>query len=154
MPGPYKRRVPRLHGFDYATPGAYFVTVCVHKHACVLGSIQDDEMKLSRIGEIVRDCWLGIAEHYPSVALDVFVVMPNHIHGIVWLNVGAGHAPPLHRVIGSFKSAASNKAGRSLWQRSFYDRVIRDDEELRALREYVEANPLRWPLDLENPARR
>lgn len=95
----------------------------------------------------------GDSLHFPAVALDAFVVMPNHIHGILWLS-RAGHAPPLHRVVGSFKSAASRATGHSLWQRSFYDRVVRNDEELRALREYVEENPLRWVVDLENPASR
>ena len=83
------------------------------------------------------------------MGLDAFVVMPNHVHGIVWLP-GAGHAP-LPVVIGSFKSAVSRLAGGPLWQR-FYDRVIRSDSGLRALRQYVTDNPLRWALDRENPA--
>jgi putative transposase len=88
---------------------------------------------------------------FPAVGLDAFVVMPNHVHGIVWLP-GAGHAPPLPVVIGSFKSAVSRLEGGPLWQRSFYDRVIRSDIELRALRQYVTDNLLRWALDRENPA--
>jgi putative transposase len=76
--------------------------------------------------------------------------MPNHVHGIVWLP--GGHAPPLPVVIGSFKSAVSRLEGGPLWQRSFYDRMIRSDIELRALRQYVTDNPLRWALDRENPA--
>jgi putative transposase len=130
------------------------VTVCTRNRASVLASVQGEGTKLSPLGEIVRRCWLEIPGHYPTVSLDTFIVMPNHIHGIVWLGVGAGHAPPLHRVVGSFKSAASRACGRPLWQRSFYDRVIRNDDELRGLREYVGENPLRWALDLENPARR
>lgn len=152
MPGP-KRKSPRLHAYDYATAGAYFVTVCVRNRACRLGLVEADEMKLGRLGRVVEECWLEIPLHFPAVALDAFVVMPNHIHGILWLS-RAGHAPPLHRVVGSFKSAASRATGHSLWQRSFYDRVVRNDEELRALREYVEENPLRWVVDLENPASR
>jgi putative transposase len=66
----------------------------------------------------------------------------------------AGQAPPLHTVIGAFKAGVSREVGWSIWQRSFYDRVIRNDEELRALREYVEENPLRWAVALENPASR
>ena len=152
MPGP-KRKSPRLREYDYATAGAYFVTVCARDRSCLFGAIADDEMKLNRLGRTVEQCWLEIPVHFPTVALDAFVVMPNHIHGLVVLS-RAGHAPPLHLAIGSFKSAASHAAGHSVWQRSFYDRVIRDDEELRALREYVEENPLRWALDLENPASR
>jgi REP element-mobilizing transposase RayT len=92
-----------------------------------------------------------VPDHFPAVGLDAFVVMPNHVHGIVWLP-GAGHAPPLPVVIGSFKSAVSRLAGEPLWQRSFYDRVIRSDSELRALRQYVTDNPVRWALGRENPA--
>ena len=153
MPGP-ERRSPRLRGYDYAAEGAYFVTVCARRRACLFGAVVGDQMKPRRVGTIVERCWLEIPLHYPTVALDAFVVMPNHLHGILWLSVGAGHAPPLHRVIGSFKSAATKAATRSIWQRSFYDRVIRNDEELRALREYVAENPLRWALDLDSPARR
>lgn len=152
MPGP-ERRSPRLREFDYATDGVYLVTACARDRACILGAVADDELRLNRFGQIVERCWLEIPTHFPTVDLDAFVVMPNHIHGILWLS-RAGHAPPLHRVVGSFKSAASRAAGQALWQRSFYDRVIRNDEELRALREYVEENPLRWALDLENPASR
>jgi putative transposase len=85
------------------------------------------------------------------VELDAFVVMPNHVHGIVWLPE-ATVFPPLHLIIGSFKSAASRAAGRPIWQR-FHDRVIRDDQELAALRRYIAENPLRWAVDQENPAR-
>jgi len=152
MPGP-ERKSPRLREYDYATAGAYFVTACLRDRACLLGSVEADEMRLSRLGRIVEHCWLEVPVHFLAVALDAFVVMPNHIHGILWLS-RAGHAPPLHRVVGSFKSAASRAAQRRLWQRSFYDRVIRDDEERRALREYVEENPVRWAVDLESPASR
>ena len=77
--------------------------------------------------------------------------MPNHIHGILVL-VGAGYIRPLPGVIGLFKAAVSRQAGRPVWQRSFHDRVIRDDDELEALRRYIEDNPLRWAVDRENPA--
>jgi len=150
MPGP-ERKSPRLPAYDYAAMGAYFVTVCARNRACVFGAVVSDEMRLNRVGRIVEECWSAITMHFPAVRLDPFVVMPNHVHGIVWLP-RAGHAPPLPAVIGSFKSAASRAAGRPLWQRSFYDRVIRDEEELRALRQYVAQNPLRWALDGENPS--
>ena len=148
MPGP-KRKSTRLRGYDYATAGAYFVTVCAREHARLFGAVVHDEMKPSRVGRIVEGCWAAIPDHFPIVRLDAFVVMPNHVHGIVWLP-RAGHAPPLPLLIGSFKSAASREAGRRLWQRSYYDRVIRNEAELRLLREYVADNPLRWTLDEEN----
>jgi REP element-mobilizing transposase RayT len=150
MPAP-ERKSPRIREYDYAA-GSYFVTVCVRSRACILGDVVDDEMRLSRVGKIVVASWRAIPAHFPSVSLDVFVVMPNHFHGILSLS-RAGHAPPLPAVIGSFKGAASRAAGRRLWQRSFYDRVIRNESELQALRQYVVDNPLAWALDGENPAR-
>jgi putative transposase len=151
MPAP-ERKSPRIREFDYATAGVYFVTACVRSRACILGTVVDDEMRLSRVGEIVARSWRAIPAHFVSAALDAFVVMPNHVHGIIWLS-RAGHAPPLPAVIGSFKGAASRAAGRPLWQRSFHDRVIRNESELQELRQYVLDNPLKWALDRENPLR-
>jgi putative transposase len=110
-------------------------------------------MRLNRLGTLAEACWTAIPSHFPAVALDAFVVMPNHIHGIVWLT-RAGHAPPLPLVIGSFKAAASRLAAAQIWQRGFYDRVIRDEQELCALRQYIADNPLKWAVDQENPAAR
>lgn len=152
MPGP-KRRSPRLAEYDYASAGAYLVTACTLERRCLFGEIVVDEMQSSSLGKLVASCWAQIPRHFPSVALDAFVIMPNHLHGILWLT-GAGHAPPLHGVVGAFKAAASRAAERHLWQRSFHDRVIRDDAELQRLRQYVIDNPLRWALDRENPAGR
>jgi putative transposase len=150
MPGP-KRKSPRLREYDYSTGGAYFVTVCARDRACLFGAVSRDRMHPNRLGRIVDECWTEIPKHFPAVSLDAFVLMPNHIHGIVWLP-RAGHAPPLPAAIGSFKSAASRAAGRPLWQRSFHDRVIRDESELQALRQYVADNPVRWAVDRENPS--
>jgi REP element-mobilizing transposase RayT len=140
-----------MRSHDYGAAGAYFVTVCVRNRACLFGTVSDDEVVLTPLGRHVQACWYAIPEHCGGVDVDRFVVMPNHVHGIVWLS-GARHASPLRVVIGSFKAAASRLAGRPLWQRSFHDRVIRDDGELEALRRYVAENPLRWALDRENPA--
>jgi putative transposase len=151
MPAP-ERKSPRIREYDYATPGAYFVTVCARNRACLFGTVREDHVRLSNIGEAVARAWIEIPSHFDGVALDEFVVMPNHFHGIVWLS-RAGHAPPLPVVIGSFKSAASRVVGRALWQRTFHDRVIRRESELQAFRRYAVENPLRWALDRENPFR-
>jgi putative transposase len=143
MPGP-RRQSPRLRGFDYASRGAYFVT-CVQDGACLLGAVVADQMLLNQLGRIAAECWRAIPVHFGVIELDEFIVMPNHIHGIV-CSTGEGHAPPLHLVIGSFKSATSRLAGRRLWQRSYYDRVIRNETELHELRKYIGENPLRWAL--------
>jgi putative transposase len=151
MPG-LERQSPRLRGYDYSATGSYFVTVCARNGACWFGTIVDDRMLLTRLGRIVTKCWEEIPLHFREVQLDEFVVMPNHMHGIVCLT-GAGHAPPLHLLIGSLKAAASRLAGRPLWQRSYFDRVIRNEAELQHLRQYVADNPLRWALDEENRSR-
>jgi putative transposase len=151
MPGA-GRRSPRLSEYDYTTTGAYFVSACTRDRACIFGAVVDGEMRPTGVGLIVEECWSAIPEHFTGVRLDAFVLMPNHVHGILWL-VGAGHAQPLPLVVGSFKSAVSRLSRRALWQRSFYDRVIRNDTELQSMRQYIVDNPLKWAVDCENPSR-
>jgi putative transposase len=151
MPGP-RRKSPRLREYDYATAGAYLVTVCVRNRACLFGSIVNDELRPTSLGWSVAKCWAEISTHFPEVELDAFVVMPNHVHGIVWLPE-AGVVRPLHVIVGSFKSAVSRTAARPIWQRSFHDRVIRGEQELAALRHSIAENPLRWAIDRENRLR-
>ena len=174
MPGLPVRRSIRLRGHDYREAGAYFVTVCTLRRACLFGEIVDDHLQLSPIGEIVAAAWTSTPGHFPGIDLDAVVVMPNHVHGIILIvdSVGAKHASPLHipprgtspgslaAIIQSFKSAATLAVNRSrgrpgftLWQRGYYEHVIRDDEELNRLRRYIEENPMRWALDEENPHR-
>ena len=173
MPALPVRRSTRLRGFDYREAGAYFVTVCTSGRACMLGQIVDDRPILSDIGRAVSKSWLALPAHFFDVSLGDFVVMPNHVHGILVLRVaGAKHASPLHlpprgtspgslaAIIQSFKSAATRGvnqqqgvSSRKLWQRGFYDHIIRDDAELNRIRRYIEENPLRWALDEENPHR-
>ena len=184
----HRRRTVRLPEYDYASVGYYFVTVCAHQHRCVFGEIQNDEMQVNAVGQIVEACWREIPRHFAHSGLDVFIVMPNHVHGIVVINEmeapsasmnkdqpdGRGTAcraptreefgKPVHgslaTIIRSFKSACTKQInvlrrtpGQSVWQRGFYDRVIRDEVELRAVREYIVYNPLKWDLDEEHPDR-
>jgi REP element-mobilizing transposase RayT len=146
-----QRRPIRLPAYDYASPGAYFVTVCTAGRVCFLGSIVEDASRLDAVGRLVEREWVALPTRFPYLELDAFVVMPNHLHGIVVLR--AGQAPPLPVVVGSFKSGCSRHAGRALWQRGFHERVIRDERELARIRQYVAENPLRWALDRENPDR-
>jgi putative transposase len=135
-----------------ASSGAYFVTVCSRERACIFARVLDDRVDLSPIGGIVEESWFAIPRHHRGVQLDAFVVMPNHVHGIVALHRAGQVRPlPLPAIVGAFKGRASRIAGRRLWQRGYYERVIRGEEELGALREYIEQNPLRWALDRENP---
>ncbi len=149
MPRP-KRRSPRLQAYDYATEGAYLVTVCSAGRACIFGAVVDEEVRLSAAGRVVAAEWRQIGIRWSTARLDAFVVMPNHLHGILWRD-RAGQDPPLPTMVGLFKSGASRRLGRSIWQRSFHDRIIRNETELQALREYITENPVRWAVDRENP---
>ena len=80
-----RRRSIRLKGYDYSQPGAYFVTICTHERRCLFGDVVDGEMRLNELGKIARQCWLAIPEHFPHARLDEFVIMPNHVHGIIWI---------------------------------------------------------------------
>jgi len=143
----------RLGGYDYSRAGAYFITACAGDRKCLFGVIEEDEMHLNHIGNSVESCWLEIPAHFPNAALDAFVAMPNHVHGILLLNnVGAGHARPLPVIIGSFKSAVTRQAGFSVWQRSYRERILRNETELNQARRYIDDNPARWSADKDNPA--
>jgi REP element-mobilizing transposase RayT len=116
-------------------------------------------MQPNAAGEAAVRCWDEIPRHFPHVELDAFVVMPNHVHGVLLFEdqagdtgepARAGHARPLPVVVGSFKSAVSRRLG-PVWQRSYWERVVRSGEELDQIRDYIEDNPLRWPVDAEFP---
>jgi REP element-mobilizing transposase RayT len=152
------RKPLRLPHYDYASPGAYFVTICTHGRACLFGSINGSEAALSYEGGIVRKVWSGLPAHYPNVALDEFVIMPNHVHGILVIHDEGGR--PLSEMVRGFKAFStrelqSNGLTRTpVWQRGYYEHVVRDDDDLTAIREYIRNNPLKWELDEENPERR
>ena len=135
----------RLAGYDYSRVGAYFVTLCAVDRKCLFGEIVAGEMRLNQIGMLVASCWGEIPKHYPNVTLDEFVVMPNHLHGILLLGDAVdGHTRPLPVIVGSFKSAVSRLAGFPVWQRSYWDRIIRSEAELNQARRYTRENPSRW----------
>ena len=164
------RQTLRLPEYDYSQGGAYFVTICVQGRECVLGKVQDGEVCLSPLGEIAAESWAWIEAGYPQVSLDVWVVMPNHIHGIIILMTdgrgGSRTAPttkpkPLGRLIGAFKTISTKRINAMrlapatrFWQRNFYEHVIRNESSLSRIREYIVNNPLRWELDRENPRRK
>ena len=156
-----RRRSIRLRDYDYAQAGAYFVTICTHERRSLFGRIVDAQMQVDSIGEIIAQEWVKSAEMRPDVELDAFVIMPNHLHGIVLLGQsGAGAAArPLGAVIRGFKAAATGAlaaAGHGLnhplWQRNYYEHIIRSEESLEAIRAYIADNPARWAEDRQNPA--
>src|SRR5713101_2968545 len=154
-PDRHHRRSIRLKDYNYAQAGAYFVTLCTYGRECVFGDVIDGEMQVNGYGKIVTACWEEIPNHFVGVGLDAFVVMPNHIHGVVVIangrqqppNPRATHASPLHRprrpqrksigsIIGAFKSASTKGVnemrqtpGMPLWRRDYYEHVIRDEDE-------------------------
>ena len=158
-----QRRQLRLHGCDYAFPGVYFVTICSAGKRPVFGSIRGERIVLSPAGEIVRSEWIALVERFSRLVLDEFVIMPNHLHGVlafVGHAGGASPSPTLFEVIGTFKSISTIKVnkllgrrGVPLWQRSYYEHIVRTGEDLRKIQGYILENPLMWSLDPENPNR-
>lgn len=180
-PNLHRRRSIRLKDYDYTQSGAYFVTICTHGRECLFGEIDaNGNMILSQYGEMVQDEWFKTAIIRSYVDLDAFVVMPNHVHGIILITsdapVGATrrvaptpndhHNPKgpksksLGAIVGSFKSSVSRHinewretAGAPVWQRDYYDVVIRNEAMLNTRRQYIETNPSRWAFDENNPLR-
>jgi REP element-mobilizing transposase RayT len=159
-----ERRSIRLKEYDYSLAGAYFVTICAHKRECLFGEVLDGQMRLNDAGRLIQAAWESLPEYYPHVVLDVWVVMPNHFHGVIIL-VGAGlkpaqtenrHGlPEIVRAMKTFSSRRINEmrgtSGVPVWQRNYFERVIRNDNEMHRSREYIVNNPAKWDLDRENP---
>ena len=180
------RRSIRLKAYDYSRKGAYFITICTQNRECLFGRIVDQEMCLSDGGRMVQVVWNDLPSNYPGIEIDAFVIMPNHIHGIIIIHdrrgepcvrlVGYGRKKGEHkvrpygtrpdslgRVVQGFKSKTTHEyiggvkqmgwtpfSGK-LWQRNYYDHIVRNDEELNRIREYISDNPRRWDMDRENP---
>ncbi|GAB4343335.1 MAG: hypothetical protein Kow0099_21640 [Candidatus Abyssubacteria bacterium] len=173
-PDKHHRRSVRLQGYDYSRAGAYFVTICAQNRECVFGKIVGRRMRLNDAGRIVQAAWNDLPNHYAGVELDAFVAMPNHVHGIVVI-VGAGLKPAptglkpaptanraahgLPEIVRAFKTFSSRRInelrhtpGARLWQRNYYEHIIRNEESMERVRDYIVNNPLQWELDRENPA--
>jgi REP element-mobilizing transposase RayT len=157
------RKKQRLSQYDYSTPGAYFINVCVENMRCRFGEVRDGSMNLNETGKIVNNQWNWMFEQYPYIHRDEFVIMPNHVHGILQI-AGNGRDRSLQEqkiktiseLIGAFKTTSSKMihlAGQPdfKWQKSFYDHIIRDEKELHSVREYIVNNPMSWDLDKNNP---
>lgn len=174
-PQKHHRRSIRLQGYDYARQGGYFVTICTRDRRRLFGHVANGRVELNTFGRLVEAEWRRTADLRPAVELDAYVVMPNHLHGILFITGHGGgtacRAPTaaqfgrpvprsLSTVLRSFKSAATRRMnaarqtpGRPLWQRNYYEHVIRDEEDLERIRAYILANPEYWALDPENPER-
>jgi REP-associated tyrosine transposase len=218
-PDVHHRQSIRLRNFDYSSCGAYFLTLCAQGRECLFGDVERGEVMLSPAGEAVRSAWEELPVHYPRAHLDAFVIMPNHVHGIILLqgpdgtDVGAGLRPahdlsgmepqqqggskkgrsekgrsekgrsekgrsekgrsekgrsetcpygdggvPLSEIVRALKSFSARRInhirdnpGCPVWQRNYYERIIRDEMELAGIRGYIRDNPAQWAEDQENP---
>ena len=163
----HSRRPNRLQDYDYSQTGYYLVTICARDRVNYFGGIEKGQMRLNEIGQIVTDCWWAIPEHFHNATLDEFVVMPNHIHGVVIIvgNADLRSLPHANRskmylskIVHGFKSSVTRTVRKRWgnhsfgWQKSFYDHVIRNDEDLYRVRAYIQNNPLDWELDKNNRA--
>jgi putative transposase len=165
----HHRRSIRLKNYDYTQEGAYFITICTQDRQCIFGDIKKGEMQLNLLGTIADKYWQEIPQHFPHIKLDVFVVMPNHVHGILWIvkriaretktkDYGKMTPGSISTVIRSYKSAVTKKINlicnqkgmASVWQRNFYEHINRDEESLSEIRKYILNNPLDWDNDDEN----
>lgn len=182
MQGHHRRSI-RLQQYDYTQSAFYFITICTHNRFCLFGAIENDAMRLSKQGAIAVDCWSAIPDHFSCIELDEFIVMPNHVHGILRVadNDGGGTArrgtacrapttaataTPIEQfgvpvsgsiptVIRSFKSAVTkgindrfqSSARCVVWQRNYWEHLIRDEGELQRIREYICNNPVHWATD-------
>jgi len=187
-PERHHRRSIRLKGYDYSQVGAYAVTLVSRLRDSLFGEIVDGQMMLNAVGEVIAATWRWLAGHYPYVTLDTWVVMPNHLHGIIVLagddrrGEEAGDAispsrqadipassplPPhgtqpgsLSAIIQTYKAESTRRVNRVLglhgsgshiWQQNYYERIIRNEREMDAIRAYIANNPIQWAVDRENP---
>ncbi len=202
-PNKHQRRSIRLPGYDYDQPGVYFLTVCTEGHVCLFGRVVGEAMEWNDAGRAVERCWREIPAHFPHVTLDEFIVMPNHVHGILIIAdsnddpiVGANNHSPVQigpqphvvahgptirandysplpapdhpspwprgtsKTIGSvirgFKIGVAkwmreNTHSRDIWQRNYFEHIIRNDVALNRIRQYITDNPVRWAYDRYNP---
>lgn len=169
-PDIHHRRSIRLKDYDYGQQGAYFVTICSQERLLFFGEIIETKMQLNEAGEMVQIIWDNLPGRFPQLALDAFVVMPNHVHGILVINSVESPdntpAPKLGTIINAFKSITTHEYIKGvrengwkafpgkLWQRNYYDEIIRNEVVLDQIREYIINNPGQWAMDKENPTRK
>jgi putative transposase len=178
----HHRRSIRLPDYDYAQDGWYYVTICSQNHRCLFGEISQEKMILNSAGAMIEKWWRKLPEKYPGIQLDEYVVMPNHLHGIIVI-VGAAPrgrpntgthsvnesgqphrvAPTLGVIIGWFKTMSTNEYIRNVkqdgwpafekrvWQRNYYEHIIRKEKELHSIQNYIAENPMRWEEDENHP---
>lgn len=171
----HHRRSIRLADYDYSAEGGYYITIVTQGRVCLFGEVIDGIVQLNEFGKIVWEEWYRTAKLRPNVELmeDEFVVMPNHVHGIIWLNdlpgrgaarcaltggqYGVMNPDSLPVIVRAFKSAATNRInllrgspGVSIWQRNYYEHVISSERDYDNIANYIYSNPFNWDADAEN----
>ena len=156
-----RRKPTRLTGYDYSTPGAYFITICTNQKAHLFGEIANEHMQLNDLGKIVNQEILKIESHYANIRIDKFVIMPNHIHMIIVISETEGINPfptkkiDIPNIVGKFKAGTTRIVGnafmhsvkKTIWQSSFHDHIIRGEEDYHKIWEYIDANVMQWNKD-------
>lgn len=169
----YHRHSVRLKDYDYSSPGAYFITVVTHKHMCIMGKVISGVMKTNTLGLIAQECWQQIPDHFPNTFIEPFMLMPNHIHGIITIyeddrstiyrapttitteRFGKPVIGSIPTIIRTYKATVSRRARRELgmdkiWQRNYYEHIIRNQDEMEHISAYILNNPQTWSDDPEN----
>ena len=152
-----KRKHNRLIDYDYSNTGYYFITICVDNKQDYLGVIKDETLFLNEFGKTVEEIWKGLKQRFTNIDLDEYIVMPNHFHGILVIDSESIYKKNnLSSIVGAFKSLTTIKIHKMgledfKWQRSFFDRIIRNEKELYHIRKYIVQNPLLWDIEKNNP---
>ena len=161
--------------YDYSSPNYYFVTICIKNRECLFGEIINNKIKLSEIGKIVKNHWYKLTDYCKNIKLDEFMVMPNHLHGIILIcepnnvlgkSCRGGVTPPLPlsnkitlgNIVAYYKyqstkqiNLLTNAPGQMVWQRNYYEHIIRNERELEKIRQYIISNSYNWEKDRNNP---
>lgn len=157
-----ERKLNRLRNFDYSSQRFYFITICTHNKETWFGEIDDNKMLLNKYGKFIKNRWLWLKENFRYVVLDEFIIMPNHLHGLIFMKKdnmdsqkNEGRTKTLSGIIGAFKTTSSkilheNGLPEFRWQKSFYDHIVRDVRYIKNIRNYIRNNPASWNTDIEN----
>lgn len=163
----YKNKTLRYNDYNYSNNGFYFITICIKDRRHVFGEIENGKMIINNIGIIAKNIWQNLNKNRKNILLHTFVVTPNHIHGIVQVNnINQYNVVPentserknqiIPNLISVYKSLVSKEIKKKYinidfkWQKSYYDRIIRNDSELMAIENYINSNPSKWERDIEN----
>ena len=155
------RRSLCLKDYDYSQAGIYFITLCTHQRMCLFGDIVNGEMLLNSAGEMIDKLWCELPKRFKLIFLDDYVIMPNHLHALLHINADGGKS--ISQIVQYFKSFSCLKYIQGvkqfswedfpgkLWQRNYYEHIVRNEDSLGRIRQYIRCNPQEWSSDKENP---